>query len=119
MSIFTRDRPGTTDPAVAEAFASAEIPYGDSVPAGTYLDMTANLPVVQPEKVLAPVLLIRGEFDGIATLEDIMAFYSKLPNGDRQLVIVPGAAHSLGTCLHRNAFFHASRAFLTQPTAPS
>jgi hypothetical protein len=36
-------------------------------PDGTYLDMSANLPVVDPEKVLAPVLLIRGEYDGIAT----------------------------------------------------
>ena len=31
------------------------------LPTGTYLDMTANLPVVHPEKVLAPVLLVRGE----------------------------------------------------------
>jgi hypothetical protein len=50
------------------------------------LDMTANLPVVHPEKVLAPVLLVRGEYDGIATVPDIEAFFNKLPNGDRQFV---------------------------------
>src|SRR3954469_15308364 len=58
-SIATRDRPGTSDPAAIEALADVEMQFGDQVPTGTYLDMTANLPVVHPEKVLAPVLLVR------------------------------------------------------------
>jgi pimeloyl-ACP methyl ester carboxylesterase len=33
-SIFTRDKVGTADPAVAEALADAELPFGDSVPTG-------------------------------------------------------------------------------------
>jgi pimeloyl-ACP methyl ester carboxylesterase len=53
-SIFTRDHPGTSDPAVAEALADAELVFGDQVPTGTYLDMTANLPIVDPLKVSAP-----------------------------------------------------------------
>src|ERR1700759_4157516 len=36
LSIFTRDKPGTTDPRVAEAMANAEMPNGDTVPTGTY-----------------------------------------------------------------------------------
>jgi len=31
-----------------------ELKFGDQVPTGTYLDMTANLPVVDPKKVAAP-----------------------------------------------------------------
>ena len=54
-SIFTRDRPGTTDPAVPKALADAELVFGDQVPTGTYLDMTAHLPVVDPTKILSPV----------------------------------------------------------------
>ena len=50
-SIFTRDKPGTTDPAVAPALAKAELVHGDTVPTGTYLDMTAHLPVVDPTKI--------------------------------------------------------------------
>ena len=61
-SIATRDKPGTSDPAAVEALADAEMPFGDQIPTGTYLDMTANLPVVHPEKVLSPVLLVRGEY---------------------------------------------------------
>ena len=87
-SIFTRDKPGTTDPAVAPALANAELVYGDSVPTGTYLDMTAHLPVVDPTKITAPVCIARGEYDGIATNEDLWDFFRQLPNGDRQFAII-------------------------------
>jgi alpha-beta hydrolase superfamily lysophospholipase len=120
-TIFTRDKAGTSDPALAEFVADQELKFGDQVPTGTYLDMTAHLPVVDPVKVLSPVLLIRGEYDGIATVEDLLAFYKQLPNGDRQFVILPGMAHSVVSGLNRQLFWHAMRAFLTMPplTAPS
>jgi pimeloyl-ACP methyl ester carboxylesterase len=115
-SIATRDKPGTSDPAAVEALADAEMQFGDQIPTGTYLDMTANLPVVHPEKVLSPVLLVRGEYDGIATVADLEAFYNLLPNGDRQFIILPGTAHSLALATNRHLFWHVTRAFLTMPT---
>jgi len=114
-SIFTRDKAGTSDPALGEYLADQELKFGDQVPTGTYLDMTANLPVVDPAKVLAPVLLIRGEYDGIATVDDLTAFFKQLPNGDRQFVILPGMAHSVVLGLNRKLFWHTMRAFLTMP----
>jgi alpha-beta hydrolase superfamily lysophospholipase len=114
-SIFTRDKPGTSDPLMVEALADAELKYGEEVPTGTYLDMTANLPVVDPKKVLGPVMLIRGEYDGIATVDDLVDFYKQLPNGDRQFVILPGTAHSVIWALNRREFWHAMHAFLTMP----
>ena len=113
--IYTRDKPGTTDPAVADAVADMELKFGDQAPTGTYLDMTANLPLVDPTKVRAPVLLLRGEFDGIATIDDLIEFYKRLPSGDRQFIILPGAAHSLITNLKRHQTWHAVRAFLSLP----
>jgi len=44
-SIATRDKPGTSDPAVVKVLADVELQFGEEVPTGTYLDMTANLPV--------------------------------------------------------------------------
>jgi alpha-beta hydrolase superfamily lysophospholipase len=114
-SIATRDKPGTSDPAAVEALADAEMQFGDQIPTGTYLDMTANLPVVHPEKVLAPVLLVRGEYDGIATVADLEEFYNRLPNGDRQFIILPGTAHSVVLATNRRLFWHVTRAFLTMP----
>ncbi len=118
-SIFTRDHPGTTDPEVARAFVDKEIVNGNSVPTGTYLDMTAHLPIVDPARVLSPVLLVKGEYDGISTLEDLQAFFDKLPNGDRQLSIIRGAAHSVIVSRAHQAFQHVAQAFLTIPELPA
>jgi pimeloyl-ACP methyl ester carboxylesterase len=115
-SIATRDKPGTSDQAAVEVLAEVEMQFGDQIPTGTYLDMTANLPVVDPKKVMAPTLLIRGEYDGIATVADLEDFFTQLPNGDRQFIILPGTAHSVVLATNRQLFWHATRAFLDMPT---
>ena len=116
-SIFTRDHPGTSDPAMIKAFVDKEIVNGDTVPTGTYLDMTANLPIVDPARILCPVLLVKGEYDGISTLDDLQAFFAKLPNGNRQLSIVAGAAHSVILSRSHKAFQTIVQSFLSLPNA--
>jgi pimeloyl-ACP methyl ester carboxylesterase len=117
LSIFNRDRPGTSDPRVPPAMAKAEMPNGDSVPTGTYLDMTANLPLVDPAKVQSPVLMVRGQYDGISTEEDLLDFFSKLPTPDKQYAVIPGAAHAVGMSLTRADLWHVVHEFLTLPKA--
>jgi pimeloyl-ACP methyl ester carboxylesterase len=114
-SIFTRDKVGTAEPAVAEALADAELPLGDSVPTGTYLDMSVNLPVIDPARLHAPVLLVRGEYDGIATEADVIDFLQRLPNRDRQYVVLPGMAHTLVLGINRQQCWHVTRSFLDMP----
>ena len=115
-SIATRDKPGTSEQAAVDVLADVEMQFGDQIPTGTYLDMVANLPVVDPRKVLSPVLLVRGEYDGIATVADLEEFYNLLPNGDRQFIILPGTAHSVALATNRQLFWHVTRSFLTMPT---
>jgi alpha-beta hydrolase superfamily lysophospholipase len=116
-SIFTRDgHPGTTDPAVPEAIIAAEMKFGDMIPTGTYLDMAANLPIVDPKKVLSPVLMLRGIWDGNSTNEDLLDFYTQLPNGDRQFIILPNIAHSPGYSKNRHLLWYAIKNFLAAPT---
>jgi pimeloyl-ACP methyl ester carboxylesterase len=114
-SIFTRDKQGTSDMRVAEALADAELQFGNEVPTGTYLDMTANMPLVHPETVLAPVLMITGEYDGNSTLDDSLEFFKRLPNGDRQFIILKNTAHSTTLSLNRKQVWHATIAFLSEP----
>jgi pimeloyl-ACP methyl ester carboxylesterase len=116
-SIFTRDKPGTSDQRVAAAMVASELRFGDSVPTGTYLDMTAKLPIIEAKLVKCPVLLARGQYDGIATEADILDFYGQLPNPDRQLSILPGLAHSLTLGLNRQLYWHVANAFLGMPKA--
>jgi alpha-beta hydrolase superfamily lysophospholipase len=115
-SIFTRDgHPGIYDPAVPEAIIAAEMKFGDTIPSGTYLDMAANLPVVDPTKVMAPVLMARGEWDGNSTNDDLLDFFRQLPNGDRQFVILPQTAHSAGFSKNRDLLWYAMKNFLAAP----
>jgi len=115
-SIFTRDgHPQEYDPAVPEAIIAMEMKFGDQIPSGTYIDMAANLPVVDPAKVTSPVLMIRGEFDGNSTNEDLLDFYRQLPNGDRQFAILPRVAHSAGYSKNRHLLWYAMKNFLAAP----
>ncbi len=117
-SIFTRDgHAASYDMAVPEAIAAVELKFGEQVPTGTYLDMAANLPLVDPKKVLSPVLMIRGVHDGNSTTEDLIDFFRQLPNGDRQFVILPHTAHSPGYSNNRHLLWYATRNFLAAPAA--
>ena len=78
-SIFNRDHPGTADPATVEAFATAILALDDSVPTGTYVDMCSKLPLVDPEKIRVPTLVMRGEYDGIAGIDDLLAVAGSQP----------------------------------------
>jgi pimeloyl-ACP methyl ester carboxylesterase len=114
-SIFTRDKAGTSDPRTAAALVAAELPFGDSVPTGTYLDMTSKLPLIEAKAIKAPVLVIRGQHDGIATEADLLDFYNQLPNPDRQFVTLPGMAHTLVLGTNRELFWYASHSFINMP----
>lgn len=114
-SIFNRDMPGTSEDGVADALADAELPLADTVPTGTYYDMCANLPVCDPTKVTCPVLIVRGEHDGIATEEDLLGYYQRLPNKDKQFVVMPGTAHVSHLGVNRARFWHVIRSFLEMP----
>jgi pimeloyl-ACP methyl ester carboxylesterase len=114
-SIFTRDKAGTSEPGLDEVIAAVELPLGDSVPTGTYLDMTANMPINDPAKILAPVLMLRGEYDGNSTEIDLLNMYRKFPNNDKQYVTIAGAAHSLVYSWNRHQLWHCMKAFLELP----
>lgn len=114
-SIFTRDKPGTSHPAVPGAIAAVELTFGEEVPTGTYIDMIAHLPVVAPTDLHIPVLMITGEFDGISTEDDLLAFYRGLGSSDKQFLILPATAHSVVWGKNRQLFWHAMRSFLQRP----
>jgi alpha-beta hydrolase superfamily lysophospholipase len=115
-SIFTRDgHPSLYDPAMVDALVASEMKFGDTVPSGTYVDMAVNLPLVDPAKVLSPVLMTRGEWDGNSTDDDLLEFFRQLPNGDRQYVILPNTAHSQGFSKNRQLLWYAMKNFLAAP----
>lgn len=114
-SIFNRDHPDTADKATIEAFAAAITALDDSMPNGTYIDMCSKLPIVDPKKITAPTIVMRGEFDGIASLEDLIKFYEALPNMDKQFAIMPGISHASFQQKNYMIAYHILHAFFTLP----
>jgi pimeloyl-ACP methyl ester carboxylesterase len=114
-SIFERDHPGTADNNVIEAFADAILKLDDSIPNGTYIDMCLHLPVVDPTKIKAPTIVMRGEYDGIASMEDLLAFFKLLPNPDKQFAVMPGIAHASFHQKNYMLAYHILLSFFTQP----
>lgn len=115
QSIFTRDHPGTADEATVSAFADAVLALDDSVPTGTYVDMCSKLPLVDPAKLTIPTIIMRGEFDGIASLDDLLEFYKRLPNPDKQFAVMPGIAHASFQQKNYRTVYHILHSFFVQP----
>jgi pimeloyl-ACP methyl ester carboxylesterase len=114
-SIFNRDHAGTADDATIEAFATAILALDDSVPTGTYVDMCSKLPLVDPAKLNLPTLILRGEFDGIAGIDDLLAFYRRLPHPDKQFSVMEGISHASFQQKNYLSVYHLLHGFFTQP----
>ena len=115
QSIFARDHPGTADEATINAFAKAILALDDSVPTGTYVDMCSRLPLVDPARVTVPTILMRGQWDGIAGFDDLLEFFRRLPNPDKQFVVMPGISHASFQQKNYLMVYHILHAFFTQP----
>ncbi len=114
-SIFNRDHPGTADDATIEAFADAILALDDSMPTGTYVDMCSKLPLLDPTKIIAATIVMRGEHDGIAGFDDLIEFFKKLPNADKQFAVMAGISHASFQQKNYRVVYHILNSFFTQP----
>jgi pimeloyl-ACP methyl ester carboxylesterase len=114
-SIFERDHPGTADDKVIEAFADAILSLDDSMPTGTYVDMCSRLPLIDPAKITVPTIIMRGEYDGIAGFDDLIEFFKRLPNPDKQFAVMAGIAHASLQQKNYKVVQHILLSFFSQP----
>jgi pimeloyl-ACP methyl ester carboxylesterase len=114
-SIFNRDHPGTADDNVIEAFADQILALDSSMPTGTYVDMCSRLPVVDPEKITVPTIILRGQWDGIASVDDLLEFFKRLPNPDKQFTVMAGISHASFQQKNYMMVYHILLSFFAQP----
>jgi pimeloyl-ACP methyl ester carboxylesterase len=114
-SIFERDHPDCADAATVEAFADAILALDDSMPNGTYIDMCSRLPVVDPARITVPTLMMRGQFDGIAGMGDLLAFFEHLPNPDKQFTVMSGISHASFQQKNHLLAYHVLHGFFSHP----
>ena len=115
QSIFTRDHPDCVEQRVVEAFADAILALDDSMPNGTYIDMCSKLPVVDPALITVPTIVLRGQFDGIAGFDDLIEFFKRLPNPDKQFSVLAGISHASFQQKNYLMVYHILLAYFTQP----
>jgi pimeloyl-ACP methyl ester carboxylesterase len=102
-SVFDRDHP------------DAVVALDDSVPTGTYVDMCSRLPVVNPDKITVPTLIMRGQHDGIASMDDLLKFFAKLPNPDKQFSVMAGISHASFQQKNYMMVYHILAEFFAMP----
>jgi pimeloyl-ACP methyl ester carboxylesterase len=114
-SIFSRDHPDCADPVTVEAFADAILALDDSMPNGTYIDMCSKLPVVDPARISVPTVILRGQFDGIAGMDDLIEFFKRLPSPDKQFSVMNGISHASFQQKNYKMVYQILHAYFTQP----
>jgi pimeloyl-ACP methyl ester carboxylesterase len=85
------------------------------MPTGTYVDMCSKLPLLDPNKLLAPTIVLRGEFDGIAGLDDLIDSYKLLPNSNKQFSVMAGISHASFQQKNYKMVYQILHSFYTMP----
>ena len=114
-SIFQRDHPDTVEQVTVEAFADAILTLDDSMPTGTYVDMCSKLPLLDPRKITVPSIILRGEYDGIAGMDDLIDFFKLLPNMNKQFSVMRGISHASFQQKNYMMVYHLLDSFFTMP----
>ncbi len=114
-SIFERDHPDCAERRVVDSFADAILALDDSMPNGTYIDMCSKLPVCDPREISVPTAVLRGQFDGIAAMDDLIEFYKRLPNPDKQFIMLSGISHASFQQKNYKMVYAILHAFFVQP----
>ncbi|MDQ2736404.1 MAG: lysophospholipase [Pseudomonadota bacterium] len=114
-SIFNRDHAGSADASTVDAFADAILTLDGSVPTGTYVDMCSKLPLIDPAKLTVPTLVMRGEYDGIASFDDLVEFFKRLPNTDKQFSVMAGISHASFQQKNYRTVYHILHGFFSHP----
>jgi pimeloyl-ACP methyl ester carboxylesterase len=114
-SVFDRDHAGCASKNVVDAYADAILALDDSMPTGTYVDMCSKLPLVDPQAITVPTLIMRGQFDGIAAFDDLMRFFERLPNPDKQFSVMAGISHASFQQINYRTAYQILDAFFSVP----
>ena len=77
--------------------------------------MCSRLPVVDPQKITVPTLLLRGQFDGIAAMDDLIEFFKRLPSPDKQFTVMNGISHASFQQKNYKMVYQILHSYFTQP----
>lgn len=105
---------GCYDPALVDVYAKAAIEADPVSPNGVFRDYFEGLPIIEPEALTVPVLLICGEHEAVFSMEDLAPLFTAIAVTDKQLAVIPGGGHAVHLEKGRHRWRRTVLAFLGQ-----
>jgi alpha-beta hydrolase superfamily lysophospholipase len=62
-----------------------------------------------------PTIIMRGQWDGIAGVDDLLEFFKRLPNPDKQFTVMAGISHASFQQKNYQMVYHILHSFFAQP----
>lgn len=92
--------------------ALAEVP---KAPNGVQVDMLTKLPILNPEEIHVPTLIIRPEKDFLGTEAQTLEFFQKLGTDYKSYAFLPDGGHAILLEKNYRKFQAVVLGFLNQP----
>ena len=106
---------GQYEPDVADKYVSEALATDPKSPNGVIVDVLSKLPILEPERITVPTLIIRPEKDFAISESDALAFFAKLGTKHKSYAAFPDSGHAIIFEKNHRMFQDAVLGFLAQP----
>ena len=100
---------------VAEKYVKEALATNPKTPNGVRVDVITKLPMLQPEQIKVPTLVIRPEKDFATNENEALEFFGKLGTSYRSYVALPDGGHAILLEKNHDKFQRVVLNFLNQP----
>ena len=100
---------------MVDAYAREALKTDPQSPNGALRDTLTKLPMVAPERIAVPTLIIRPEKDFVSSPEEMLEFFGKLKTADKGYVCLPEGGHAILLEKGRRRFQQTVLAFFDRP----
>jgi len=107
--------PGQFEQDVVDAYAQVALKTDPQSPNGALVDSSTKLPMVSPERIAVPTLIIRPEKDFVSSPEEMLEFFGKLKTADKSYVCLPEGGHAIHLEKGHHRFQQVVLAFFDRP----
>jgi pimeloyl-ACP methyl ester carboxylesterase len=107
--------PEQYEPDVVEAYVREALKTDPASPNGVLVDLSTRLPLIDPERITIPTLVIRAEHDFASTPKEMLEFFDRLQSADKSYVCLPDGGHDIILEKGHRGFQQAVLAFFDRP----
>jgi pimeloyl-ACP methyl ester carboxylesterase len=107
--------PGQYEPDVVEKYVEQALAADPKSPNGVVVDQITKFPILMPERIRVPTLIIHPEKDFLATEAETLEFFGKLGTNYKSYIALPDGGHAILLEKNYKKFQSAVLGFLNQP----